>query len=252
GWLSPPPLRAPHGCRRQPRWPRPAPGSGRSPRPGLARPPSRSPPCRPESPPGCGPCRRGARSLARRHAGLGKAGTGIESGKPKRWTLAPPVLVEQKVLDELADQMDDQDVHLLNSLGVGGWDDKAPVGKLAKGAAVPAEECQGVDAEAGGSAERPDQVLRAPAGADPHEEVIGAGEGLDLTLEDRLVPGVVRPAGQHRAVGGERERRQRRPVRELESPDELADEMLRVGGTAAVAAHQHLAPTRQAACEGMP
>src|SRR5205085_1988124 len=89
-----------------------------------------------------------------------------------------------------------QDVHLLNSLGVAGWDDQAPVGKLAKGAAVPAEDREGVNAEAGGLAERPEQVLRAPAGADPHEEVIGAGEGLDLALEDHLEPGVENRAGE--------------------------------------------------------
>src|SRR5947209_2885380 len=122
------------------------------------------PPARCE--PGC----RGARSQTRRQVGHGEAGTGFDGSKPQRGALAPPLLVEQQVLDDLADQMDGQDVHLLNSLGVAGWDDQAPVGKLAKGPAVPAEDREGVNAEAGGLAERPEQVLRAPAGADPHEE----------------------------------------------------------------------------------
>ena len=104
--------------------------------------------------------------MAGRHVPLGNTGTGVERSKAERRAFAPPLLAEEQVLDELADQMDGQDVHLLYALGVRGWDDEAAAGKLAEGTAVPAEDGQGVHTEAGGSAERPEEVLGAPARAD--------------------------------------------------------------------------------------
>jgi hypothetical protein len=101
--------------------------------------------------------------LAGRQVALDKAGTGVERSKEERRALAPPLLAEEQVLDDLADQMDGQDVHLLYPLGVRGRDDETAAGKLSERTAVPAEDGERVHNEAGGSAERPAAVTTLPS-----------------------------------------------------------------------------------------
>ena len=78
----------------------------------------------------------------------------------------------------------------------------------------------------------------------PNEHVAGAADRFDLAREQALVAVVVADRGEHRGVGGQREGGQARAV-VGEPADQLAGQMLRVGGAAAVAGEQDLVAAAQ-------
>ena len=134
-------------------------------------------------------------------------------------------------------------MHFLDAGGDVGGDDEAMVGEPFGGddAAVAPGETRGDEAEPARDAKRLDHVCRGARGRQADEEVPRPAEGLDLAGEDPLEAEVVAGGGQGRCVGGERDRRKPRPAR-LETNRELGGDMLAVGGAAAVAAEEELAP----------
>ncbi len=84
-----------------------------------------------------------------------------------------------------------------------------------------------------------DHIRRVPTGADGHEDIAGAAEGLHLSREDLLETVVVTDCGQQRSVHGQGDSRQRPPVL-LEATHQLGSKMLGVRGAASVAEDQQL------------
>ena len=71
------------------------------------------------------------------------------------------------------------------------------------------------------------------AGREQDEDVAGAAVGLDLTREQLLGRVVVRDRRERRGLGGETDRRERRPLVPV-SADQLGGQVLRLGRAAAV------------------
>ncbi len=116
-----------------------------------------------------------------------------------------------------------------------GADDEVVIAERAHGAAVVAGEGEGVQSHACGRFfEGVDEVGRVPGGGDGEEDVAGSAEGFELARKDELVAEVVAGGGEDGAVGGEGDGAERAAV-DGEAHDELGDEVLGVGGGAAVA-----------------
>ncbi|MCY1302189.1 hypothetical protein D9M70_518350 [compost metagenome] len=84
------------------------------------------------------------------------------------------------------------------------------------------------------------------AGGDRHQHIAGLAEGIDLALEDLVEAIVVADGGEDGGIGIERDASQGQAFA-LEAAHQFGDEMLRVGGRAAIAASQNLAVVRQGA-----
>ena len=121
---------------------------------------------------------------------------------------------------------------------VGGNDD-VDVGEVFHGAAIVAGVGDGVHAEAAGALEGLDAVLRVARGGDGEQDVAGLAEGFDLALEDVVEVVVVADRGEDAGVRREGNGAESWAV-DGESRDELGDQVLGVGGGAAVAADQQL------------
>src|SRR6185369_9517492 len=72
-----------------------------------------------------------------------------------------------------------------------------------------------------------------------HHHVTRCGMRFDLARKDEIETVIVADSGQYRGVGGEGQRR-KRPALQLEAPDDLRGEVLRVGCRTAVTHDQKL------------
>jgi hypothetical protein len=137
--------------------------------------------------------------------------------------------------------VNEHDVRGLDVLGVGRWHDQCDVGKAAQLPALTAEQADRAQPQATCLREGPQQIAAAAAGADAEQDVAAAAEGLHLPRVDLVIADVIGPRRQGRQVAAERQRGEATPSGPLEAPDQLAGEVLRIRGAAAVAAEQQLA-----------
>src|SRR5687767_10356218 len=144
-------------------------------------------------------------------------------------------------LDEVADDVADEVVRLLYALRVFALDDEGEVAQTPHAAPVAAEQADDRHAALARRGRRRLDVGRVARGRDGQQHVAARAERLDLPGEDALEARVVGDAGQHAAVGRQRERGQGAPALQEELVHELARDVLSVGRGAAVAAHQELA-----------
>src|SRR5438034_2193721 len=91
-------------------------------------------------------------------------------------------------------------------------------------------------------------VFRTPTRRYSERHVTRATEALDLTAENVLVAVIVRDSSDDIRVRRQRDSSQRPPVA-LESPDELAGKMLRIGRASAVAECKHLPASGQSTAD---
>src|SRR3989441_2179753 len=148
-----------------------------------------------------------------------------------------PHSLAQPSFHEPADQVLDGEMHLLDSRGVVRGDDQSDVSQVLEPTARMPEEAP----------DRHPTSLRALRGAYhvgafaarrvERQHVAGARQGLYLTCEYLVEPHVIGARGEERAVGGERDGAQRRPVG-LVAHDVLGREMLRVRRATAVAGEE--------------
>ena len=105
----------------------------------------------------------------------------------------------------------------------------------------------GVDAHGACELEGLDAVFGVAGGGDGEQDVALVGEGFDLALEDVVVGVVVADGGEDGGVGGEGDGAQGGAI-DGEAGDEFGDEVLGVGGRAAVAADHELAAGLHGLC----
>ena len=122
---------------------------------------------------------------------------------------------------------------------------------LAHRAAVAAGERDHRDAARLRDLHRLEHVLRIPRGRYGEEDIALVAERFDLAREHAAEIVVVGDRGERAGVGGERDRGQAGALA-LEAAHHLRGEMLAVGGRAAVAAGEHLAPALQRLRERFP
>ena len=91
-----------------------------------------------------------------------------------------------------------------------------------------------------GSLEGKKDVTAVARGGDRHHDITLARERFNLALEDMLVTVIIAGCREYRSVGRESDGRDAGAI-EPEADDQLAVEMLRICGTAAVAAPQDFA-----------
>lgn len=84
-----------------------------------------------------------------------------------------------------------------------------------------------------------DHVGRVAAGGDGNQQVALLTQRRDLAGEDIIVAVVVADGGQNRCVSGQRNAGQGKALA-LKATDQFGDEVLRIGGRAAVTAGQYL------------
>ena len=139
--------------------------------------------------------------------------------------------------------MADEDVDFLDARGLVVGDDQAMVGEALGGDAATVAAGEAGSDEAAGTRRLQglEDVRRIAGGGQSDQHVAGAAEGLDLAGEDAEEPEIIGGGGQRRGVGGQRDRRQSAAVA-LEADGELRRDVLAVGGAAAIAAEEKLAP----------
>ena len=129
---------------------------------------------------------------------------------------------------------------LLNERGVVGRRRADEIAQGAHLAAAAAGESDRGEAQLARGAQRSEHVRGPARGGQADEHVAGTAEAAHLPCEHLGKAVVIADRGEHGAVGGERDRRQRAAV-ELEAREELGGDVLGVRGAAAVAGEQHLA-----------
>ncbi len=139
--------------------------------------------------------------------------------------------------------MAEEDVNLLDMGGFLRRHDQAMVGEAPRldRAAVAAGQAGGGQPHLARDDQSRGHVRRFARGGQADEQVARTAEGLDLPGKDALVAVVVARRRQGRGVGGQRNRRQP-PAVGLETHRAFGCDMLRVGGAAAIAAQEKLAP----------
>lgn len=137
--------------------------------------------------------------------------------------------------DHIADDVPDQDMHLLDAGGILRRNHDRHATGLFQFPAVPSQQADG-----GGSLDVRllycKQHVRAVArGGQADQYVARADQGLHLALEYAVETVIVTDAGQDRGIGGQRHRGDR-PALAFEASDQFGRDVLRVRRTAAVAA----------------
>jgi hypothetical protein len=137
--------------------------------------------------------------------------------------------------------MFDREMRLLDVLCVGTRDRDGDVGQGGK-LTVGSGQDHGAESVDPGTANGTDHIRRIPTGADPDQDVAGSPESFDLPLENAVESTIVGIGSQERAVGRQRNRRERRSLERLCQPThELSSHVLTIGRAAPVPADQNFA-----------
>jgi hypothetical protein len=168
------------------------------------------------------------------------------------WWASTPTLLDRKrvrarlflrggpAVYDVAEHVDDHDVHFLDFVGgLGVGDDEGVIGLAEDFAAAAAKEGDGDGAFFPGGLESFEDVGGIAGGAEACDYVAGTGEGFDLAREDFFEAEVVGDAGEGGAVGGEGDGGEG-VAGALVAADHFLGEVLGVGGAAAVAEGEEL------------
>ncbi len=117
------------------------------------------------------------------------------------WGLFAELFAEDEALDEHAEDVFQGEVGFLDVHGGVGGNDDVDFGDVLHRAAVVTGIGDGVQAEAAGTLEGLDAVLRVARGGDGEEDVARLAESFDLALEDVVEVEVVADGGEDAGVG---------------------------------------------------
>jgi hypothetical protein len=157
---------------------------------------------------------------------------------------ATPAPSTSWLFDELAQHVQHRDVRLLDARGDVGRHDDRHVDGARELAAPLADESDAAQAPPAGLDDGLQHVPGVAGGGDRHGQIARATVRLHQPREHVIEAVVVADRGQVRAVGGERQGGQRRPLA-VEATRQLVGEVLRIRGRPAVAEGEQLAPAAQ-------
>ncbi len=144
------------------------------------------------------------------------------------------------LFENFAQDVTGEDVRLLDARCVCRRNFKQKIRGRGDSASAFAREGHGDGSDFARGLEGEKDIAAVPRGGDSHYDVALARQRFDLALEDVLVTVVVAGGSEDRGVSRESDRRDAGSI-EPETDDQLAIEMLRVCGAAAVAAPQDFA-----------
>src|SRR2546422_749488 len=166
--------------------------------------------------------------------------SGLRRGTRRRGAPVGLLFAKQCLVNELAEDVPERDVRLLDAGDYFGRDDEAMIheaGELAAGPAGPAHRHEPLRLRRLHALQ---DVRGIAASADRDRHVAGTAQRLDLPGEDFGEVVVVGDASEFRLVRRQRDSRQRRPLAPV-APDEFGRDVRGIHGTAAVAEQEHLA-----------
>src|SRR5262249_17845948 len=144
----------------------------------------------------------------------------------------------------IADHMAHDHVRVFNPSHVRGWDLYVELGQRAELAAVAPGESDRPASDRARIFDGPQYVRRITGAADPHEQVAGMGEILELLDEHRVVGKIVGVGGECRELIGQRHDAKTRGAVEAGAFYDVAGKVGRRRGAAAVAADEDMPPVR--------
>src|SRR5438067_5925776 len=119
---------------------------------------------------------------------------------------------EQSLLHQAKDDVSGSDVDLLNERCRSRGRVQAQIAERGHFATALAGEAHRDHPDLLGRGDRPQNVWRAPRGRDRDQHVTLMPEGAHLAFEHALIAIIVGDSGKRRRVGGQRDRRRRRPI----------------------------------------
>jgi len=144
------------------------------------------------------------------------------------------VVVTQGFFDSIAEHVSGEDVCLLHAGGVTGVDPETGVGEMDDFATRSPGHGEGVCAQFAGLEQTGAHVGAVARGRDADGDIAGCAKRLDLAGKDGFEAVIVADRGESGGIGGEGDRGHTAALT-AKASDELGGEMLRVGGTSAVA-----------------
>ena len=155
---------------------------------------------------------------------------------------------EHSGFHKLTDDVADEDMAFLDARGVFGRHVEQDVGIFLHQAAGLAGHGDDLHAHLLSHLESLEDILGIAGGGDAHDDVAGLGSAAQEAREDEVVAVVVAHGGEVGGVAVEGLGVEGRAV-EVEASGEFGGEVLRVGGTATVAAEMDLAAAAQRRCD---
>lgn len=146
----------------------------------------------------------------------------------------------------LTEHVSGENVGFLNACGIERVDMQGVVREGGEPAAGGAGEGDGDEAATARGLDGGDHVGAVAGGRDANEDIPGVSESLDLSGKDRLIAVVVRDSGEDGRVRGEGKGGEGEALG-AKAADEFGIEMLRIGGTAAIAAPEDFLSGAQSA-----
>src|SRR3954471_11571287 len=122
------------------------------------------------------------------------------------------VVLHQRLLDEVAELVTEEEVRLLDAGRVRARHDDRSLGHVRDLAAVTTGDAHGEGPALACRLEAAHHVGARARGGEPDRDVVRTAERVELAGEDVVERAVVRDRGEERAVGGERHRREAGPV----------------------------------------